>query len=215
MREEELPKKLMAILVLMVLGITLPIAADAVQPPDKGTKSGTSYPVYVEIPVGDRFDEVTIAEFGPLEFFARCFLSDGSGPAAVVALELTSTVDDWLTDDDTTLRLADALAYQGGFSSESMLVKPFDISAAAVTTGHYLGFFGVVASPGMNIQNACVVAGQIDTAELPRPSFGRSEGGSARRSGAGDNPESSEPIADIGHESSPSVGALPVMWTWP
>ena len=131
----------------------------------------------------------------------------------MVALELTSTVDDWLTAD-TILRLANTLAYQGGFSSESMLVKPFDISAAAVTTGHYLGFIGVVASPGMNIQNACVVAGQIDTAELPKLAFGRS-GGYARRSGAGDNPESSESIADIGHESSPAVGALPVMWTWP
>jgi hypothetical protein len=74
-------KKLMAILVLMVLGITVPIAADAVQPQVKGTKSGPSYAVYVEIPVGDHFDEVTIAEFGPLELFARCFLSDGTGPA--------------------------------------------------------------------------------------------------------------------------------------
>jgi hypothetical protein len=95
-----------------------------------------------------------------------------------------------------------------------MRVEPFDISAAAVITGHYLGFYGVVASPGMNTQNACVVAGQIDTAELPQPAFGRF-GGYARRSGAGDNPASSEPIADIGHESSPAVGALPVAWTSP
>jgi hypothetical protein len=85
----------------MVLGITGPIASAAVQSPDKGTKSSTSYSVYVEIPVGDPLDEVTIAEFGPLEFVARCFLADGTSPAAVVAFELTSTVDDWLTVEDT------------------------------------------------------------------------------------------------------------------
>jgi hypothetical protein len=179
MGEEEMPRKFMAILVLMVLGITVPIAADAVQPQDKGTKSGTSYPVYVEIPVGDHFDEVTIAEFGPLELFARCFLSDGTGPAAGVALELTSTVDDWLTADDTTLRLAHTLAFQGGFSSESMRVEPFDISAAAVITGHYLGFFGffgVVASPGTSVHGPCIVAGQINTTELASPLLIRSGG---------------------------------------
>jgi hypothetical protein len=214
MREGKISKKLMAILVLMVLGIMAPIAADAVQSLDRGTKFGTSYPVYVEIPVGDPFDEVAIAEFGPLEFFARCFLSDGTGPAAVVMLELTSTVDDWLTAEDTTLRLANTLAYQGGFSSESVLVKPFDISAAAVTTGHYLGFFGVVASPDINTQNTCIVAGQIDTAELPLPSFSRS-GGLPRTSGVGNNPVVSEPIPDIGHEGPAFGGKLPVAWTSP
>jgi hypothetical protein len=214
MGQEKTSEKLMAILVLMVLGITVPIAADAVQSRDRGTKFGTSYPVYVEIPVGDAFDEVTIAEFGPLEFFARCYLSDGTVPASVVALELTSTVDDWLAGDDTTLRLANTLAYQGGFSSESKLVKPFDIGAAAVTTGHYLGFFGVVASPDIYSHNTCLVAGQIVTAEPPLPSIGHS-GGLPRTSAVGDNPAVREPIPDVGHERSAFGGKLPVAWTPP
>ena len=214
MREEALPKKLMAILGLMVLGITLPIGVDAVQPPDKGTKSGTSYSVYVEIPVGDPLDEVTIAEFGPLEFFARCFLSDGTGPAAVVAFELESRVDDWLTVEDATLRPANTLDDQESFSGESKLVKPIDVGAMAVATGHYLRFFGVVAGPGISFNNTCFVAGLIDTAELPLPSFSRS-GGLPRTSGVGDNPEVSEPIPDIGHEWSAFGGRLPVAWTWP
>jgi hypothetical protein len=160
-------KKLTAVLVLMVLGITIPIATDAVQLPDQGTKSGTSYPVYVEIPVGDPFDEVTIAEFGPLEFFARCFWSDGTAPVSVVALELTSTVNDWLTVDDATLRLANTMANQGSFSGESRLVRPIDAGAVAVTTGHYLGFSGVVSNLDIDLGEFCIVAGQIDILETP------------------------------------------------
>ncbi len=84
-------KTLTAILVPIALGFTAFIAADAAQPPDKGNKSGTSFSVYLEMAAGD--PDVTIAESGPLEVFARCVAPAGT---EVVRLLYTSSVNDWL-----------------------------------------------------------------------------------------------------------------------
>ena len=87
-------KTLMAILVPIALGITAFIAADAAQPPDKGNKSGTSFSVYLEMAAGD--PDVTIAESGPLEVFARCVNAPSPAGAVISRLVYISSVDDWL-----------------------------------------------------------------------------------------------------------------------
>ena len=160
-----MPKALMTILVPIALGITAFIAADAAQPPDKGNKSGTSFSIYIEMAAGD--PDVTIAESGPLEVFARCVT--GSGGAALTFLLYTSSVDDWLLSapagaTDTLLLSGVEVGTGDGDLDPRMNGVAHNSVFAVAPTGDYLGFTGVL---GDHMGADCFVAGRIDIAQAP------------------------------------------------
>ncbi len=154
-------KTLMAILVPIALGITVFIAADAAQPPDKGNKSGTSFSIYIEMAAGD--PDVTIAESGPLEVFARCVTAPSPAGAVLTFLVYTSSVDDWLLSVNDTLLLKGDEGFGPSAAGSDPTMNGVAVFAVA-PTGDYLGFTGVL---GVHMGADCSVAGRIDTAQAP------------------------------------------------
>ena len=131
-------------------------------------ESISTFDTYFEVLDGDQ-SEVTLAENGPLRYFARCTVDDGGTDRIEVLVEST-TGEAFEQDEGQLTASTPAVIYESivGTTDESYDNDVDEGSTAAMegTTGSYLAIDGETLGLGLNIfGHDCVVAGSAFSAE--------------------------------------------------
>lgn len=131
-------------------------------PPGEPAESISTFATYFEALDGDQ-SEVTLAENGPLRYFARCTVDDGGTDRIQVLVEST-TGDAYEEDAGQLTADTPVVAYDHvvltGIEDYSNDIDDGSSVAMEGTTGSYIGIDGETLGLGLNIfGHDCVVAG--------------------------------------------------------
>jgi len=133
--------------------------------PGEPADSISTFDTYFEALDGDG-SEVTIAENGPLRYFARCTVgSEGDGTDDRIEVFVESSTDEAFEEDSGRLAPGEEVLVYDNTSAPQTPSYDNDIDdgssiAAEGTTGSYIGIDGETIGLGLNVfGNDCVVAG--------------------------------------------------------